>query len=143
MSTSDYLLQIRILGRTIWRLTLRHDELQSCLLPSAIRYDTDPVQVSPEDHVSEIAAAVLDIERELWRLRARKAELVLEIGRAIDQLEDDREKTILTAYYVGRVPMHEIAERIGYSLQHTYRLRKAGVAHLKVENNEKTICDTI
>ena len=137
MSDSAFLLQIRVLERTIWRLTMKRDELQSCLLPPAIRYDKDNVQVSPEDRLAEIAAAVLDLDRKLRELMERKARLVLTISAAIDQLEDDREKTILTAYYVGRVSMSEIADRIGYSLQHTYRLRKSGIQHLKVENNEK------
>ena len=33
---------------------------------------------------------------------------------ALDRLDDDREKTILTAYYVGRISMEGIADKIGY-----------------------------
>lgn len=138
MSTTEFLLQVRVLERTIWRKTMQHDELESCLLPAAIRYDKDVVQTSPEDKLADIAAAVIELEKEIRILKQRKAKLAWEIGSAIEQLEDDREKTILMAYYVGRVPMHEIAERIGYSIQHTYRLRKAGTAHLNYENNENS-----
>ena len=144
MSTAEFLLQVRELERTIWRLTLRRDELQSRLLPGAVRYDLDRVQTSPEDRFGAVAAAVADLDRKLQDLRVRKADLVIEVSEAIDELTDDREKTILTAYYVGRLPMTEIADRIGYSLQHTYRLRKAGVSHLaKDEKHEKPICATM
>ena len=115
MSTAEFLLQVRELERTIWRLTLRRDELQSCLLPGAVRYDLDRVQTSPEDRFGAVAAAVADLDRKLQDLRVRKADLVIEVSEAIDELTDDREKTILTAYYVGRLPMTEIADRIGYS----------------------------
>lgn len=143
MSAAEFLLQIRVLERTIWRLTMKRDELQSCLLPSAIRYDLDKVQTSPEDRLAEIAGEVLEIERKLRTLRERKACLVIEISAAIDRLEDDREKTILTAYYIGRHSMTDIADVIGYSLPHTYRLRRSGVQHvedLKDDKNDKAIC---
>ena len=45
----DMLYSVRTIDRTIWRLQLRRDELQSCLLPGAVRYDADRVQSSPQD----------------------------------------------------------------------------------------------
>lgn len=130
MSPVEFLLQVRDLERTIWRLTMRRDELQACLLPIAIRYDQDRVQTTPEDKVATLAAAVADLDVQLQELRMRKADLVSEVADAIDKLDDDREKTILTAYYVGRISMEGIADKIGYSLSHCYRLRRQGVQHL-------------
>lgn len=130
MNALDFLLQIRALERTIWRLTMRRDELQACLLPVAIRYDLDRVQTTPEDKIATLASAVADLDVQLRELRTQKADLVIEVADAIDRLEDDREKTILCAYYVGRVSMEGIADKIGYSLSHCYRLRRQGVQHL-------------
>lgn len=59
--TYNYLLRVREQEWTIWRLTLQHDELQSCLLPAAIRYDKDVVQTSPEDKLSAIALSLIHI----------------------------------------------------------------------------------
>lgn len=136
MTATEYLLQPRALDRMIWRLTLQRDELQSCLLPRAIRYDADKVQVSPEDAFSATAAAVADLDARIGELLRRKAELVQEVAGAIEQLEDDRERVVLTAYYVARLPMETIADRIGYSLPHTYRLRRRGAEHLQEVRGE-------
>lgn len=127
--TYEYLQRPRKLELSIMRLSLQHDELQACLLPAAIRYDKDVVQTSPEDKLSEVAAAVLDLEKKIQRLRSQKARLLLEINAVIDKL-DDKDAVILTAYYVKRMTMSDVADIIDKSLQHTYRLRKKAVQHL-------------
>lgn len=127
--TYEYLQRPRKLQLSIMRLSLQHDELQTCLLPAAIRYDKDVVQTSPEDKLSEVAAAVLDIERKIRLLQQQKAQIILEICSAIDKL-DDKDAVILTAYYVKRMTMSDVADVIDKSLQHTYRLRKKAVQHL-------------
>lgn len=127
--TYEYLQRPRKLELSIMRLSLQHDELQACLLPAAIRYDKDVVQTSPEDKLSEVAAAVLDLEKKIQRLRSQKARMLLEINAAIDKL-DDKDVVILTAYYVKRMTMSDVADIIDKSLQHTYRLRKKAVQHL-------------
>ncbi len=127
--TYDYLLRPRRLELSILRLCLQHEELQTCLLPAAIRYDKDVVQTSPEDKLSDVAAAVLDLEDKIRRMKQQKARLILEISTAINKL-DDREAVILTAYYVKRLTMEDVADIIDKSLQHTYRLRKRAVLHL-------------
>ena len=128
--TYNYLMQIRRIEWTIRRLTLQHDELQSCLLPSAIRYDKDVVQMSPEDKLSTVAATVLELENRIVALQKKKADTITEIGRAINLLPNQMEGTVLTAYYIRRMTMEAVSEEIDKSLQHTYRLRKRGVSHL-------------
>lgn len=130
--TYNYLMQIRRIEWTIRRLTLQHDELQSCLLPSAIRYDKDVVQMSPEDKLSTVAATVLELENRIVALQKKKADTITEIGRAINLLPNQMEGTVLTAYYIRRMTMEAVSEEIDKSLQHTYRLRKRGVSHLSV-----------
>ena len=128
--TYNYLLQIRRKGHTIRRKQLLCEELRSCLGPKAIRYDGDRVQSSPTDRVSEIVSKVADLEEQIERLQLEKAELVMEVNAAIEQLEDEKEAVILTAYYIRRLTMEQVAEEMDYSLQHTYRLRKRGVQHI-------------
>jgi len=130
--TYNYLKQVRRLDWTIRRLTLEHDELQACLLPSAIRYDKDVVQVSPEDKLSTVAAMVLELEKRIIRLQEQKAAAITEIMRAVDQLPNEKEGTVLTAYYINKMTMEKVAEELDMSMQHTYRLRKRGVQHLSI-----------
>ena len=104
-ATYDYLMRIRKTEYAIKRKQLRCEELRSCLLPGAIRYDLDKVQTSPRDKLPEI-------------------------GEAIEQLPDDNEKTVLTEFYIGRVSMKKVAALINYSPRRAYYFRKQGVIHL-------------
>lgn len=126
----EHLGQIRVLERQIRRKQLQRDELQSCLLPRAIRYDTDKVQSSPEDAMAETAAAVLDLDREIEQLRREKARLIRDVVRTIETLDDDREKLILTAYYISRMTIRRISDEVHYSPTQTYRIYRAGLLHL-------------
>lgn len=130
METYEYLGRLRSLEQQIRRLVLQRDELQSCLLPKAIRYDLDKVQSSPDDVMGEIAAMVGDLDREIQKLRERKARLIVETTHAIGLLDDESERLVLTAYYVSRMTIREIAEEIMYSKSQTYRLYRSGIEHL-------------
>lgn len=129
--TYDFLLSPRRIADEIWRKDIRRQELRACLLPAAITYDKDRVQMTPEDHMAETMAEVADLDAEIEILRRRRARQIHLISGALDQLEDGREKAILEAYYIGRKSMNEIAEHMSYSLQHAYRLKKDGVEKMR------------
>lgn len=128
--TYDFLLGPRRISDEIWRKDLRRQELRSCLLPSGITYDKDPVQTSPEDSMSRIMAEVDELDQQIDTLRRSMATEILRISRVIDQMDDPREATVLDAYYLGRKSMQEIADHLHYSTRHVYRLRDDGVAKM-------------
>jgi len=128
--TYTFLKLPRRLEWEIRRLTYEHDELQASLLPSAIRYDKDVVQTSPEDAMPDVAGRVLELEKRIRDLNNRKLNTMLTITAAIDRMTDQREAAVLTAYYIRRIPMEKVAEQIKRSREHTYRLRKNGIRHL-------------
>ena len=119
-STFDYLMQIRKKEYAIKRKQLLCEELRSSLGARATQYDRDRVQTSPVDKVSEIICKVADLEDQIEQLQEEKALLIIEIGDAIEQLENDNEK----------VPMAQVAKIINYSVRRTYYFRKQGVLHL-------------
>ena len=137
--TYEFLLSPRRLADEIWRKDIRRQELRACLLPAAVTYDKDRVQVTPEDHMAETMAEVADLDAEIEILQRRRARQIRLISKALDQLEDGREKAILEAYYIGRKPMNEIAEHMSYSLQHTYRLKRDGVENMRKMRNAYVI----
>lgn len=128
--TYDFLLGPRRISDEIWRKDLRRQELRSCLLPSGITYDKDPVQTSPEDSMARIMAEVDELDGQIDTLRRSMAVEILRISRVIDQMDDPREATVLDAYYLGRRSMQEIADHLHYSTRHVYRLRDDGVAKM-------------
>lgn len=127
--------KVRIIDRTIWRLEIKRDSLKSCLLPGSVRYDLDKVQTSPEDRFSLVMAEVADLDSTIQELKRAKAEAIMDISAKIELVSDERERVILTAYYIGGIPMTRIAEQIGYSLPHTYRLRRSGETHVEREHD--------
>lgn len=135
ISAFEYLGTVRSIERKIRRLTLQRDELQACLLPAAIVYDKDVVQTSPEDKLSEIAAAVVDLDREIEALRQEKAHLIRTTSAAIDQLEDETEKLVLTEYFIARMTIRQISDDIHYSVGRTYGYYRAGLQNLDEKLN--------
>jgi len=133
--TYDFLLSPRRLADEIWRKDIRRQELRACLLPSAITYDKDRVQTTPDDVMADTMADVADLDAEIEILQRQRARQIRRIGKALDMLEDSREKAILEAYYIGQKSMVEISERMSYSLQHTYRLKRDGVEKIRKMRN--------
>lgn len=128
--TYDFLMQIRRKEIIIRRKETQRDELRACLLPGAVRYDRDKVQSTPTDKMSDVMARVDELDREIEQLRREKATLVIEISDAIEKLEDDNEKTVLTEFYIARAPMTQAADAINYSVRRAYDFRERGVIHL-------------
>lgn len=125
----EYLRQLREMDGAIKRKEMQRDELKSCLLPGCIRYDKDSVQSSPGNPMEEIMARVDLLDRDIEQLKADKALMVIRVADKIDSLTDatSEEKTILTGLYVSGRSVVEVADVVGYSIQHTYRLRKRGI----------------
>ena len=128
--TYDFLMQIRRKEIIIRRKEMQRDELRACLLPGAIRYDRDRAQSTPTDKMADVIARVDELDREVEQLKHEKAQLILEISNAIEKLEDDTEKVVLTEFYIARAPMSQVAETIHYSIRRAYHFRKMGVTHL-------------
>jgi hypothetical protein len=72
----NYLNSVRVLHWRWLRLKARHDELESCLLPAAIRYDKDKVQTSPDDTISKIVAEISELETQMKAILLAKAERI-------------------------------------------------------------------
>ena len=125
-----FLNSARVLHWEWLRLKAKHDELESCLLPAAIRYDKDKVQSSPEDAMSKIVAEVAELEKEMNRVQQRKANQIAKIDKAISTLPSDEERTALTMRYINRISVTDIAEAMGYSVKRVYQFMDRGGAQI-------------
>ena len=122
----EFLNSARVLHWQWLRLKAKHDELESCLLPAAIRYDKDKVQASPEDPMCKIVTEVMELEKEMKRIQISKARQIAKIDQAISSLESDEQRTALTMRYVNRIPVTDIAEAMGYAEPTIYKLMNQG-----------------
>jgi len=122
----EFLNSARVLHWQWLRLKAKHDELESCLLPAAIRYDKDKVQTSPEDPMAKIMAEIAELEKEMIKVQRKKFIQLEKIERTINTLGSDEERTALTMRYINRKPIAEIAEEMGYSEPTIYRFMRQG-----------------
>ena len=127
----DFLNSARVLHWRWLRLKAKHDELESCLLPAAIRYDKDKVQTSPDDPMSRIVAEISELEREMNQVQLSKSKRIQEIDKAINSLESEEERTALTMRFINRIPVTEIAEAMGYAEPTIYKFMNQGAEHIK------------
>lgn len=95
-----YLRSIRSEQREIRVLTEMRENVYLSLLPPAIRYDKDKVQVSPEDMVSERMARVCELDKEIDKRLAILDLHRAEAFRKIQEIENDNGRTVLLLYYL-------------------------------------------
>lgn len=126
----DFLNSARVLHWQWLRLKAKHDELESCLLPAAIRYDKDKVQTSPEDPMAKIVSEISELEKEMVKVQHRKFVQIEKIGRALNALDSDEERTALTMRYINRIPVTAIAEAMGYAEPTIYKFMNQGGEHI-------------
>lgn len=125
-----FLNSARVLHWEWLRLKAKHDELESCLLPAAIRYDKDKVQTSPTDPMAKIVAEINELEIEMNKVQLKKSQQIAKIDKAISALASDEERTALTMRYINRVPVTDIAEAMGYSIKRIYQFMDRGGAQI-------------
>lgn len=134
-----YLMQVRLIDKRIWLAQIEHDEMQTCLLPSAITYDKDVVQTSPEDKMSSIAGKVIDMEKKIVRLRNRKAQLIITIKSQISEIEDEDQRIVLSAFFLCRQPMRQIAENTNRSISGVYTIRRKAIQSMRIILEKKSV----
>ena len=133
----DFLNSARVLHLHWLRLKAKHDELESCLLPAAIRYDKDKVQTSPDDQVSRIMAEITELESRMNQLQMAKATRIDEIYKTLGKLESEEQRTALTMRFINRIPVSKIAEQMGYAEPTIYKFMNQGAEHIKSIRNIK------
>ena len=117
----------RLHDNKIKRIEVTLDELRSCLLPGGIRYDKDRVDSSPKNQMEEVMARIDELERELEEEQQKKKCAVLEIDRSMMKVPEGPYKTLLAEYYIGRISINKIADGMGVSVRHCFRMRKKAV----------------
>lgn len=101
LTGKGYLRQIRAEQIELRTLIERSNALRWSLLPSAITYDKDKIQVSPSDVFSEKmveACELMDvIDKHVNDLEHHRIEAL----NMINRIEQSQFRTVLTLYYVG------------------------------------------
>lgn len=134
MTIRDFLYQIRHERREIAELTDRIESMYGMLLPAGIRYDKDRVQTSPSgDPMGEQMAAIMECCEKLAKRRTRLYTDIRYAEALIASLEDSRERQVMDLFFMDRKDrrMEDVAVKINYSVQQTWRFYDSALEHLE------------
>lgn len=84
------------------------------------RIDTMRVQTSPSDKMGDVVARISDTADQLREVEKRASEVLTEILKAIDAVEDEMQKTVLTMRYVEGLDWISVAEKVNYDPSRVY-----------------------
>lgn len=135
----DFLRTIRSDQKEIAHLRQIVAELEAELLPQAIRYDRDKVQVSPDEKFSTLCAKIADYEEELGKSIAELYGRKLYAEQLIKKLSDPKEREVLRYYYLTtengqNLTWNQVAIRMNYFERHVKRIHGNALVNLaKVE----------
>lgn len=133
MTVKQYLYSVRDEQKEIEELNERIYEMRLSLLPGAVRYDTDKVQVSPTDTTTDRMAEIAEYMGELKRKQSALTDKRLKAQRLINHLTDSRERQVLDIYFlsVKRPGMKDVAVMLNYSQRQAYRFYVSALEHLE------------
>lgn len=82
--------------------------------------------------LSDYAAKVDELERELIQARYDRIQSFRKVQAAIEELEDETEKDLLTYRYLKGMKWEEIAVEMGYSWRAVHKIHSHALEHLKI-----------
>jgi len=118
---------VRVIDLRIQRLLSKKEMLESCLLPSGIRYDLDKVQGSYQNQMEKLTGEISAVEQELREMFSAKRAKAAEIELLIDQVSSDECKTILYMRFLSNKRIKDIAGSMSYSNDWVYKKMRKGV----------------
>lgn len=137
----NFFRQIRKEQNEIAHLAMLIQQEENMLLPKAIVYDKDKVQVSPEDKFSDICARISDMQEELGKSIVKLKVKQMTAERMIRNLSDPDEREVMRWYYMTLydnrpLTWQDVAIRMNYYRRHVIRIHGNALAHL-VEDGTK------
>lgn len=137
----NFFRQIRKEQNEIAHLAMLIQQEETMLLPKAIVYDKDKVQVSPEDKFSDICARISDMQEELGESIVKLKVKQMKAERLIRTLSDPDEREVMRWYYMTLydnrpLTWQDVAIRMNYYRRHVIRIHGNALAHL-VEDGTK------
>lgn len=138
----EFLRSIRHEQQEILHLQEMIDAAELELLPQAIRYDKDKVQVSPEERFSKVCAAVADYQEELGREIVKLLKKQMRAAEMIMGLDDEKERMVLRLYYLTTdhgqpLTWGQVAIRMNYFESHVKRIHGNALVHLVTKDDTK------
>lgn len=118
--------------KAIRELDSRIRAVEAGMYPSGMRYDRDRVQGTKTDPMLLFAERIDELMNKLDELRTDYLFQLRAVEDAIEKLDDENERAVLTYRYINRKPYTEIADIMFYSERTIHRLHRKGTQNIIV-----------
>ncbi|MCW1087591.1 DUF1492 domain-containing protein [Streptococcus anginosus] len=98
------------------------------------------VQTSRTNNTENELVYVLKLKEDIQERLASLTEERLETCRLIDKLSEPLERTVLRMFYVNRLEIWDIEDKVGRTKTTIYRLRKKGIESITKIMSEENLC---
>ena len=122
--------EARRLDGEIKRRRLHIEELETILMPKAVRYDIDKVQHEPVDNLADIVIEIAQLRTEIVELQKKMISAANTVRKNIEQLDNDNQKNVMACRYIRCMTQESTAKLLGYSERHIQRIEADGKAAL-------------
>lgn len=117
--------------RQINRIIQQINDLRISMLPTAIRYDRDRVQSSPDDPMIKFGAKMEKLESEKRVYENKYIEDYNRVDNTLRLLESADLQALMTYRYLGEKRYKEIAQRMKYSQSYVEKMHGKAVKQLE------------
>ena len=114
------------------RIDTELQELERVTAIKPISYDGMPHSSGGVKDLSAFAVEADQLRHKLIKARYQQLKVFKEIHDHINAIDDDKQKDVLTYYYIKGMSWEEIAVKIGYTYRHTIRIHGYALAALKI-----------
>lgn len=118
--------------RDVERIELQLAELRLNKLTPSMAPDDGMPHASNISDLSEYAAKVDELEHKLLQRRYRRIRAFKKVQSAIEKMENEQEKTLLTYRYMVGLKWEAIAVKMGYSWRKIHYLHGNALEHFKI-----------
>lgn len=127
--------QVRKAHSEIRHIMLMIQEEEANLLPKAIQYDRDKVQVSVDDTLAKYAAEITEMQEQLGKSLYTLKKSMTYAESLLTRLEDSDEREVMRYYYLDTnkgvlYKWFEVANLMGYDERTIYRIHGDALKHL-------------
>ena len=118
--------------RAVIRIEEQLEELRMSKLSPGMSMGDGLPHGSDLRDLSDYAAKVDELERELIKKRYDRIKSFQKVQAAVEELEDETEKDLLTYRYLKGIKWEEIAVLMGYSWRAVHKIHSRALDHLEI-----------
>lgn len=136
----EQLTVIRNFQRTLQIKRDKIDALKLSAGSSAIRYDKEPVQTTPDNFTEKVLIDAVDLEAEIEEDIASMESIKRYVYDAIQRMDNMEEQNLLIFYYYDNLSYYETSQRLHMSERNIYRMEDDALEHLGILLDSVMVC---